>query len=241
MNRVPDRFLEQVKAGSKNVPDWTRWHPNEFLKPHNRMRFIHDENSSRVAERLIREFLPYAIRRPPSDDLLSFYIGRADMLLKQDVPLDEILLKVYKEILCSTWFLFRIEQPGELDSYSIASRLSYLLWNSMPDEELFSLAKKGTLKNEKILRAQTERLLQDWRAERFIRDFTGQWLNLNEIHEMKPDKLYGEYDEALAWSMPEETRRFFKEVLEENLPVTEFIHSELFSMVDSLSITEYPM
>ncbi len=226
MNRIPDRFLEQVKAGSKNVPDWTRWHPNEFFKPQNRMRFIHDENSSRVAERLIREFLPYAIRRPPSDNLLSFYIGRADMLLKQEVSLDEVLLKVYKEILCSTWFLFRIEQPGELDSYSLASRLSYLLWNSMPDEELFSLAKKGTLKNEKILRAQTERLLQDWRAERFIRDFTGQWLNLNEIHEMKPDKLYGEYDEALAWSMPEETRRFLKEVLEENLPVTEFIHSD---------------
>ena len=227
MERMPERFLEQIKAGGKNVPDWKRWHPGEFLKPHNRLRFLlKDEVLREVAERLIKEFLPMAIRRPPSEEVLTFYLGRAEKLLDEEVPLDEVLLKVYKEILCSTWFLFRIEKPGELDDYALASRLSYMLWNSMPDAELLALAGKGLLKEDKTLRTQTERMLKDWRARRFIEDFTGQWLNLSEIHEMKPDKLYGEYDEALAWSMPEETRRFFVEMLEKNRPVTEFIHSD---------------
>ena len=227
MERVPDRFLEQIKAGGKNVPDWKRWHPGEFLKPQNRLRFLlKDEVLREVAERLIKEFLPMAIRRPPSEEVLTFYLGRAEKLLDEELPLDEVLLKVYKEILCSTRFLFRIEKAGELDDFALASRLSYMVWNSMPDAELLALAGKGLLKEDKTLRTQTERMLKDWRARRFIEDFTGQWLNLSEIHEMKPDKLYGEYDEALAWSMPEETRRFFVEMLEKNRPVTEFIHSD---------------
>jgi hypothetical protein len=227
MDRVPDRVLEQVKAGAKNVPDWKRWHPNEFLKPQNHLRFLlKEQDPQEVADRLIKEFLPMAIRRPPSGETLAFYLGRAEKLLDENVPLDEVLLKVYKEILCSTWFLFRIEKPGELDDFALASRLSYMLWNSMPDAELLDLAEKGTLKDDNTLRSQTERMLKDWRARRFVLDFTGQWLNLSEIHEMKPDKLYGEYDEALAWSMPEETRRFFVDVLKKNRPVTEFIHSD---------------
>jgi hypothetical protein len=227
MERVPERYLEQVKTGAKNLPDWSRWNPNEFLKTQNHLRFLlKEEDPQEVADRLIKEFLPMAIRRPPSGETLAFYLGRAEKLLDENVPLDEVLLKVYKEILCSTWFLFRIEKPGELDDFALASRLSYLLWNSMPDAELLDLAGKGLLKDDKTLRAQTERMLKDWRARRFVHDFTGQWLNLSEIHEMKPDKLYGEYDEALAWSMPEETRRFFVEVLKKNRPVTEFIHSD---------------
>jgi hypothetical protein len=226
MERVPGRYLEQVKAGAKNLPDWSRWNPNEFLKPQNRLRFLlKEEDPHEVADRLIKGFLFMAIRRPPSEEVLSFYLGRAEKLLGEKVPLDEVLLKVYKEILCSTWFLFRIEKPGELDDFALASRLSYMLWNSMPDAELLALAGKGLLKDNKTLRAQTERMLKDWRVRRFVHDFTDQWLNLSEIHEMKPDKLYGEYDEALAWSMPEETRRFFVEMLEKNRPVSEFIHS----------------
>ena len=227
MERVPARYFEQVKAGGKNLPDWNRWHPNEFLKPQNRLRFLlKGQDPHEIANRLIKEFLRMAIRRPPTKEILTFYHERARTLLGEDFPLDEVLLKVYKEILCSTWFLFLIEEPGELDDFALASRLSYMLWNSMPDAELLDFASKGLLKEGKTLRIQTERLLKDWRARRFVYDFTGQWLRLSEIHEMKPDKLYGEYDEALAWSMPEETHRFFIEILRKNRPVTEFIHSD---------------
>ena len=236
MDRVPDRVLKQIKAGAKNIPNWRGWHPGEFLKPHNRLRFLpRNEDPHEIAERLIKEFMPTAIRRPPSEEALTFYLERAQKLLDEEIPLDEVLLKVYKEILCSTWFLFRIEKPGELDDYALASRLSYMLWNSMPDANLLDLAGKGLLKDDKTLRAQTERMLKDWRSRRFVHDFTGQWLNLSEIHEMKPDKLYGEYDEALAWSMPEETRRFFVEILEKNRPVTEFIHSDWSFLNDRLA------
>ncbi|MEK6238255.1 MAG: DUF1587 domain-containing protein, partial [Planctomycetales bacterium] len=125
LERVPDRFLEKVSAGNRQgLPDWTRWHPNEFQKPQNRLRFV-SKTPRKDAARLIGEFLPLAIRRPPPDEQLKFYVNRAATLLDDGMLLDEVLTRIYKEILCSTAFLFRVEKPGRLDDYALASRLSY--------------------------------------------------------------------------------------------------------------------
>ena len=226
LERVPDRFVEKVSAGDrKGLPDWSRWHVNEFQKPHNRLRFITNTPKDDAA-RLVAAFLPKAIRREPGKPQLDFYIGRAHTLLDEGLPLDEVLFKVYKEILCSTAFLFRIEKPGKLDGYALASRLSYFLWNSMPDDELFQLAGEGGLHKPEILKKQVERMLRDWKTKRFRKHFPDRWLTLGEFIEMKPDKLYGEWDEDLAWSMPLETRLFFDYLLEHNRPVTEIVHSD---------------
>ena len=259
LERVPHRFLEQVLAGNrKGLPDWTRWHPNEFSKPHNRMRFVRrlglqsrpsDDDgvvgsgdpayrlpNKDDAARLTAELLPRAIRRQPTDEQLAFYTDRAAKLLDDGLLLDEVLLRIYKEILCSTAFLFRIEKPGQLDDYALASRLSYLLWNSMPDDALLDLAAKGELTKPDVLRSQTERMLSDSKARRFLRHFPNRWLNLGEFHEMKPDKLYSEWDEDLAWSMPEETWRYFAEMLTANRPVTEFVHSDWSVLNERLAL-----
>lgn len=233
LKRVPDRYLEAYKTGGK-YPDWTKWNPNEFAKPHNRLRFVTDEPQA-DADRLISLFLERAIRRPPSAELLRNYQDRAHAMLNDGMLLDEVLLRVYKEILCSAHFLLRIEKPGKLDDYALASRLSYMLWNSMPDQALLAAAEQGELHKPEVLRAQTERMLKDAKSERFVDHFTGKWLNLHEIHDMKPDRIYREYDESLAWSMPLETRLFFKEVLKRNLPVTDFVDSDWTLLNDRLA------
>ncbi len=234
--RVPARFYEDFLAGKK-VQDWQRMNPNEFLKPQNRLRLISD-SPGEDAERLVRHFIRRAFRGMGDEALSQGFVDRAQKLIADGEPLEDALLTVYKEVLCSPHFLFRIEEPGELNDFALASRLSYFLWSSAPDDALLDLAEKGELRKPEVLRAQTERMLNDWRSERFVRHFAGQWLDLEKLHEMKPDRIYFEYDEDLAWSMGEETRRFFEEVLARNLPVTEFVDSD-WSMLNARLARHY--
>ena len=123
----------------------------------------------------------------------------------------------YKAALCSTNFLFLKERAGPLDDWALASRLSYFLWNSMPDRTLFDLAEKGKLKDPATLRAQVERMLNDPKAERFVVDFLDQWLDLRDIEFTTPRQ------EALSgvWALParlhgsSNRRRIFRELLEQ--------------------------
>jgi hypothetical protein len=113
------------------------------------------------------------------------------------------------------------------DDYSLASRLSYFLWNTLPDEELIALAEAGKLSQPATLHAQVERLVNDPRARRFVRNFLGQWLDLRLIDFTVPDpKLYPEFDTALREAMVAETELFFQEVLQNDLSVKEFIDSD---------------
>jgi hypothetical protein len=131
----------------------------------------------------------------------------------------------YKAILCSSAFLYYVEEPGRLDDHALAARLARFLWNSMPDAELSALASGKKLSSPAVLQAQTERMLKDPKAARFVRAFTDQWLNLGKFLDMKPDGIYLEYDEHLAWSMPLESRKFFEEMLTRDLPVTSLVQS----------------
>ena len=223
--RVPQRFYEDIVAGKDQRDDWSKWNPGEFSKPHNRLRLV-SKDAKADAERLIRAFLPRAFRRPVTEEVLNGYLQSAHSKLDQGAPLEDVLVETYKAALCSPHFLMLIEKPGVLDDYAIASRLSYFLWNSGPDEELLAAAAKGELSQPEPLRAQTERLLKHVKSKRFIESFTGQWLELRKIHDMKPDVMYVEYDDMLAWSLPEETRAFFEEVLAQDLPTSSFLHSD---------------
>ncbi|MFO1045111.1 MAG: DUF1592 domain-containing protein [Planctomycetaceae bacterium] len=223
--RVPQRFYEDAMAGKEIKTDWSQWNPGEFAKPHNRLRLI-SKDAQADAERLIREFIPRAFRRQVPEEIIATFLQPARQQLERGEPLEEVLLQTYKTVLCSPYFLMLVEKPGELDDFALASRLSYFLWDSMPDAELLTVAARGELRNADVLRAQTERLLNDRKAARFTESFTGQWLELRKIHEMKPDAMYVEYDDLLAWSMPGETRHFFDEVLRNNLPTTSFFDSD---------------
>ncbi len=221
---VPDRYLADTLANKPIRDDWKKWpYPGEFSKypltPVSRDPEVD-------AARLLKAFLPRAFRRPVSDETADYFIGIAKEKLAAGESFGNAMIAAYKAALCSPYFLMLVEKPGPLEDYALASRLSYFLWSSQPDEELLTIAARGELKQPEVLRSQTERLLNDPKAERFTQNFTGQWLELRKIHDMKPDAMYSEYDENLAWSMPAETRAFFREVLRSDLPTASFLHSD---------------
>src|SRR5690606_7864193 len=151
-------------------------------------------------------------------------LGIVSQVLETKASFEEAMLTAYKTALCSPQFLFRQETPGRLNDFELASRLSYFLWHSMPDDELIRLAGEGKLRAKP--RAQAERLLADPRSERFVEDFIDQWLDLREIAATTPDaKLYPEFSPYLQESMVAETRAFFREMLKRDLSVLHVVQS----------------
>lgn len=135
-------------------------------------------------------------------------------------------------ILCSKSFLFIIEgneneNREKLTDHELATRLSYFLWSTMPDKELFSLAEQNVLHEDAVLQQQLQRMLADPKAERFAASFSTQWLRLKKVGMFPPDaKLYPEYDTHLEQSMIGETQAYFAHVLRNNLPLKEFLDSQ---------------
>ena len=135
-----------------------------------------------AAERVLKQFAPRAFRRPVSDADLAPYLALVRERLDKGVKFADALRVGLKAILVSPRFLMLDEQPGKLDGYALAARLSYFLWSSAPDAELLAVATKGDLTKPAVLRAQTERLLKHPKARAFTEDFTGQWLARSEEH-----------------------------------------------------------
>ena len=190
-------------------------------------------------QRLLREFMPRAMRRPVDDKTLAYYVGFFQERLDKGNEFHTAMRSTYKAILSSPHFFYFREQPGSLDDHAIASRLSYFLWSSLPDDELTALASKGELRKPAVLRAQVDRMLGDKRSQRFVDSFTGQWLELRKINATTPDgNLYREFDPFLFWSMPQETKLFFREMLQHDRSVAEFVHSD-WTMLNSRLAKHY--
>ena len=187
-------------------------------------------------EKLLRSFLPRAFRRPVDAATFQYFNKFATDRLDKGYEFGDAMLAAYKAALCSPHFLMLREDPGALDGYALAARLSYFVWRTMPDAELLTLAENGKLLQPEVLHAQLERLLNDPKAQRFVEDFTGQWLDLRKMNATSPDaQLYFEYDQYLIWSMPRETHAFFSVVLSKNLSVAQFIDSDWTFVNDRLA------
>jgi hypothetical protein len=130
----------------------------------------------------------------------------------------------------SPYFLYRIEQdPTEgvapINEYELASRLSYFLWSSMPDDELFALVKEDKLRERQD--EQVRRMLKDGKARALVENFAEQWLHLGAIGKVTPDpRLYPEFDEPLREAMREETRRFVERIITEDRSVMELLSAD---------------
>jgi hypothetical protein len=123
------------------------------------------------------------------------------------------------------------ERVGPLSDYALASRLSFFLTSGPPDDELLALASQEALKDREVLRSQTERLLSSPRSIHFVRNFTGQWLDLRNIKATSPDRqLYPEFDEMLEHSMVGESEAFFAELLATNAKIENLIHSDFLML-----------
>jgi mono/diheme cytochrome c family protein len=191
------------------------------------------------AERILRDFARRAFRRNITDVDLQPFLMRVQSKLAQNYSFEQAMRVGLKGVLVSPDFLFLREQGPKLDDFALASRLSYFLWSSMPDEELFELASANRLHEPEVLREQVERLLRDPKAKAFNTNFTGQWLSLRAIDATMPDgTLYPEYDDILKTSMLKETSLFFDEVLKNDLPVTHFVSSD-FSFLNARLAKHY--
>ncbi len=177
-------------------------------------------------------FLLRAYRRPPTSAEIRFFIDHVKRRMRENHSLEESIEIAVQFVLASPEFLFLKEKPGPLDDYAIASRLSYFLWSTMPDEKLFELAHRGQLREPVVLRQQFERMLADSKSEQFIKQFTGQWLGTRLVDDMRPDpKLFPTYNRNLELAMIGETEAFFKEILSNNLSVLNFLDSD-FAVLD---------
>lgn len=186
-------------------------------------------------------FTARAFRRPLEQDEAGPYIALAAQSLEAGSTFEEAMRVGLRAILTSPAFLLLEEHPGKLSDLALATRLAYFLTSSMPDEELMKAAGTGQLSKPAVLKAQTERLLKGPKVAAFVTNFVGQWLELRNIDATTPDtKLYPEYDMLLKLGMVTETEAFFSEMLNKNLPVANFIHSD-FAMVNSRLAEHYEL
>ncbi len=187
------------------------------------------------ARTILASLTKRAFRRPSTDSdlrpLLRFYNEKR----KQGGDFDEGIGSALEAMLVSPDFLFRIERdpkglaPGSvhpLNDYELASRLSFFLWSSIPDDELLRLAGEAKLRNPVVLRAQLKRMTDDPRADALIKNFGGQWLFLRTLANAKPDAdIFANFDENLRQGFLEETELYLANIFRNGRPVLELLDS----------------
>ena len=190
-------------------------------------------------------FLPRAWRRPvPSEErdrLMAIY----DEVEGETGSFDQGLRWSFVASLVSPHFVFRVEPDPALDNvrplndYEVASRLSYFLWSSMPDEELFDLADRGELTDPDVLAEQVDRMLDDPRAIALVDNFAGQWLYIRDIRNVFPDIwIFPTFDDDLNEAMIEEMRLFFWSFITDESPMLELLTAD-YTYVNERLATHY--
>src|SRR6185436_14026210 len=139
------------------------------------------------AERLLREFISHAYRSPKHESEVMRFLPVVQSALKMGNNFTDAMIAGYTAVLCSPEFVYLEEKPGRLDDYALAARLSFFLWNSPPDDELRRCAAQQELHRPGVLRAQTDRLLNDAKSRRFAEAFLDYWLSLRNIIATAPD------------------------------------------------------
>lgn len=182
---------------------------------------------------LLRSFADRAFRRPVTDAELSRLVKLAEKVEAGGEKWEAGIQRAFEAILVSPKFLFRVElddtpqapQAHPLSEYQLASRLSYFLWSTMPDEELFRLAAKNGLSAD--LENQVRRMLKDPRAKSLVDNFGMQWLQLKRISFVAPDGgLFPAFNQRLRQAMLQETQMFLEAVIKEDRSILDFVDSD---------------
>jgi hypothetical protein len=191
-----------------------------------------------ACQSILKRLAQKLFRRPVSDAEMEPVYGHAKKEFAQGRGIYSGLQAGIRGMLCSPNFLYKQEGvSGPLDEHAIATRMSYFLWNSLPDETLFELARQGKLKDPKVRREQTLRMLQDSRADRFAKNYVYQWLDLEKLKIIEPDVSIFTVDEfdLVRDQIKKEPVEFFKEVLSNNLSLLNFIDSDFVMITPELN------
>jgi mono/diheme cytochrome c family protein len=231
--KIQDRNLqveviEVVGPFSDEVPPLPASHRRIFTKKPG------PKTTNEVAREIISSFAGRAFRRPATTSEVARLMTLTQKALESGENFEASVKYALTAVLVSPHFLFRGElQPDpdnpssvhKVNEYALASRLSYFLWSSMPDEELFQMAANGRLR--KNLDAQIKRMIADPKARALVDNFAGQWLQLRTMEIIAPDsKLFPGFDDDLRESARRETEKLFEYVLREDRPVTEFLTAD---------------
>ncbi len=186
------------------------------------------------ARAVINNFAARAFRRPLQSAELDRFMFIYSLALKKGGNFEQSVQTALTAVLVSPYFLFRGEvQPNPdspkdaypIDEWALASRLSYFLWSTMPDADLFAEAQAGTLR--KNLEKEVRRMLADPKAEALVDNFADQWLQTRNLAQVQPDpKTFPEWDKLLAKSMERETDLLFEHIMHDDRPVTELIGAD---------------
>ncbi len=236
------RFEEDALRGdNSNIPMWFE-SPRilvskiEVEGPHNdvwppashRAIFGDQPYRSTAAEDVLRSLATRAWRRPATAEEVAPLVQLVRAEEKSGRTPEAAIQQGLKGVLCSPEFLYREEKGSTLSGYEIASRLSYFLWSSMPDDKLMQRAAAGELNKPEVLREEAERLLADDRSDAFIDEFLNGWLALRKLGTMAPDvnKFSVYYRDDLEPAMRTETRLFFRQLLRSNGSIDRFLDSD---------------
>ena len=200
-----------------------------------------DRAEAAYARDVLGAFLRRAWRRLPTERELERKLKLFQRLRGSCETAAQALSEVMASSLASPNFLYvaTAGDAGQLADHELATRLSLMLWCSVPDNELLALAERGRLREPEVLDAQVTRLLASPKSARFARRFVRQWLNMSLLDYLKVDrKAHPKFDLALHRAMQREPIAFFAEVLREDLSVLEFVHSD-FTMANERLADHY--
>jgi len=203
---------------------------------HKRLLFTQpgpDKSVKQAAEEILSKFLRRAFRRPVTDDEVAKYVALVELVVQKGDSFERGMQVALQAVLISPHFLFRIEShrdPNDpnktrpLNDHELATRLSYFLWSSMPDDRLFRLADEGKLHRPDVMEQEVRRMLKDPKSEALVENFASQWLNLRILEEVTPDpKQFGSFNEKLRDDMRRETELFFRDVMRNNRSILDFL------------------
>jgi mono/diheme cytochrome c family protein len=192
------------------------------------------EDKLLLAREIVSDVMRRAYRRPVTEEEIKRVLALVEMADRDGENFNNCIGLALQAILVSPNFLFRVEldpeNPDEirtLNDFELATRLSYFLWSSMPDDELMTLARLGQLRSGDNLQQQVRRMLADEKSRSLVENFAGQWLQLRNLKLAAPDKgKYPAFDEALRQAMQKETELFFTSVMREDRSVLEFLSAD---------------
>lgn len=208
--------------------------PDPALSPRARVLTCSPESIGHdaCARQILGDLARRAWRRPVERAEIDRLLRLVTLGMEDGLGFEGGLSLAFRGILVSPWFIFRVERDAEptspearaLDDYAMASRLSYFIWSSMPDEALFAAAERGELSTPAQIAAQVERMLADPKAAALVDGFADQWLYIRDIKNAFPDIwVFPSFDEPLRAAMIEEMRLFFATFLEEDRSMKELL------------------
>ena len=189
---------------------------------------------------VLERFMSRAFRRPATNAEVMRMVGFYQSIRSEFPSLEDAAIETLAMVLISPQFLYLLEpdssQKRKLNDYEIASRMSYFLWSTMPDQELLDLAADRRLSKPSVLEQQVTRMLEDERSWRFVNQFTDEWLKLDNINQIAINTdVYQGFNEALKTEMVMETRHFFRELLMEDLSALSLLDSNFTMLNENLA------